>query len=41
MLVVNRPEIAEEFFLTKNKYFDKPIDMSNLFKKLLGDSILV
>ncbi len=39
-LVVNRPEPAEELFLTKNKYFDKHPRSAKFFKRLTGDSIL-
>jgi hypothetical protein len=39
-LIVNRPEPAEELFLTKNKYFDKHPRSAKLFSRLTGDSIL-
>ena len=39
-LVVNRPEPAEELFLTKNKYFDKHPRSAKFFSRLTGDSIL-
>ncbi len=39
-LMINTPEIAEELFLTKNKYFEKHQRGANLFSRLLGDSIL-
>jgi hypothetical protein len=39
-LMINTPEIAEELFLTKNKYFDKYPKAARLFSRLTGDSIL-
>ena len=39
-LVVNRPEPCEDLFLTKNKYFDKHPNSADLFKRMLGNSIL-
>jgi hypothetical protein len=39
-LIVNRPEPAEELFLTKNKYFDKHPRSAKFFSRLTGDSIL-
>jgi cytochrome P450 len=39
-LIVNRPEPAEEVFLTKNKYFDKHPKTGELFKRTAGDSIV-
>jgi cytochrome P450 len=39
-LVVNRPEPCEELFLTKNKYFDKHPNSADLFKRMIGNSIL-
>ena len=39
-LIVNRPEPAEEIFLTKNKYFDKHPTTGQLFKRVAGDSIV-
>ena len=38
-LIVNRPEPAEEIFLTKNKYFDKHPKTGELLKRTTGDSI--
>lgn len=38
-LIVNRPEPAEEIFLTKNKYFDKHPKTAELLKRTAGDSI--
>jgi hypothetical protein len=38
--MINTPEIAEELFLTKNKYFEKHQRAANLFARLGGDSIL-
>ena len=40
VLMVNRPEPAEELFVTKNKYFDKHPRTAKLLSKLTGDSIL-
>jgi cytochrome P450 len=40
-LVIGRPEVAEEIFLTKNKYFDKYHKFGEFFGRLLGDSILI
>lgn len=40
MLIVNRPESAEEIFLTKNKYFDKHPQTAEIFKGVAGDSIV-
>ena len=39
-LIVNRPEAAEEIFLTKNKYFDKHPTTGEIFKRTAGDSIV-
>jgi cytochrome P450 len=39
-LMISRPETAEELFLSKNKYFDKHPKSQDLFRSLLGDSIL-
>ena len=39
-LIVNRPEPAEEVFLTKIKYFDKHPSTGELFKMTAGDSIV-
>ncbi len=39
-LIVNRPEPAEEIFLTKNKYFDKNPTTAEIFKRVAGDSIV-
>ncbi len=38
--MVNRPEPAEELFVTKNKYFDKHPRSAKLLSRLTGDSIL-
>jgi cytochrome P450 len=40
VLMVNSPDLAEELFLTKNKYFDKHPKSASLFSRLTGDSIL-
>ena len=40
VLLVCRPEPAEELFLTKNKYFDKHPRSAKFFSRLTGDSIL-
>lgn len=40
MLLVNTPEMAEEFLLNKSKYFDKHEKSESLFSRLTGDSIL-
>jgi hypothetical protein len=39
-LIVNRPEPAEEIFLSKNKYFDKHPTTGEIFKRTAGDSIV-
>ncbi len=39
-LIVNRPEPAEDLFLTKNKYFDKHPRTAKFYSRLTGDSIL-
>ena len=39
-LIVNRPEPAEEIFLTKNKYYDKHPATAEIFKRTGGDSIV-
>ena len=39
-LMVNRPEPAEEIFLSKNKYFDKHPLTKEVFKMIAGDSIV-
>ena len=39
-LMINSPDLAEELFLTKNKYFDKYPKAARLFSRLTGDSIL-
>jgi cytochrome P450 len=39
-LVVNRPEVAEELLLTKNKYYDKHDAFGDLVRKIAGDSIV-
>ncbi len=38
--MINSPEIAEELFLTKNKYFDKHDKAARLFQRFMGDTIL-
>jgi hypothetical protein len=38
--MINSPEIVEELFLTKNKYFDKHWKAAKLFSRLIGDSIV-
>ena len=40
LLVVNRPEPCEDLFLTKNKYYDKHPNSAEVFKRILGNSIL-
>jgi hypothetical protein len=39
-LFVNTPELCEEVFVTKNKYFDKHPRSLKMGKRLFGDSIL-
>ncbi len=39
-LMINSPDLAEDLFLTKNKYFDKFPKAARLFSRLTGDSIL-
>ncbi len=39
-LVVNTPEISQEFFLNKNKYYDKHEHSAKTFSRLMGDSII-
>jgi cytochrome P450 len=39
-LVINTPELSQELYLTKNKYFDKHPHASGLYSRMLGDSIL-
>jgi cytochrome P450 len=39
-LMINSPELAEDVFLTKNKYFDKYPKAARLFSRLLGNSII-
>jgi hypothetical protein len=39
-LVINTPEVSQELFQTKNKYFDKHPYDSRLYSRMLGDSIL-
>ena len=40
VLMVNTPDVSEELYLTKNKYFDKHPKSASLFSRLTGDSIL-
>ena len=40
LLLVNRPEPCEDLFLTKNKYYDKHPNSAEVFKRMLGNSIL-
>jgi len=40
ILLINSPELAEEFLLNKTKYFDKHEKSESLFSRLTGDSIL-
>lgn len=35
------PNMLEELYVTKNKYFDKHPRMADIFRPLLGDSILM
>eukprot|EP00347_Sterkiella_histriomuscorum_P011732 403371320 len=39
-LVVNQPDVANELFIAKNKYFDKHPSTGNIVKNIAGDSIL-
>ena len=39
-LVVNSPELSQELYLSKNKYFDKHPKTAEIFSRLTGDSIL-
>lgn len=40
-LVISDPEILEVLYVKKNKYFDKHPRVYNLFKPILGESILL
>lgn len=39
-LCINSPELSQELYLTKNKYFDKHPHAAGLYSRMLGDSIL-
>jgi hypothetical protein len=39
-LTINSPEIAEDIFVAKNKYFDKHPKTADIVSRLVGDSIM-
>ena len=39
-LCVNSPELSQEIYLNKNKYFDKHIKSAEMYGRMVGDSIL-
>ena len=40
-LIINDPDMVEELYITKNKYFDKNERSKTLMYFLLGDSIIL
>ena len=39
-LIINDPQMVEELYVTKNKYFDKYWRPKNLLQNVAGDSII-
>ena len=39
-LCINSPEICQDLYFTKNRYFDKHPYDARLYSRMLGDSIL-
>lgn len=39
-LIVNKPDVINDLFLTKNKFFDKHYSAGHLLKSVIGDSVL-
>ncbi len=39
-MIVNKPDVITDLFLTKNKFFDKHYQSGHLVKSVVGDSIL-
>ena len=40
LVIVNDPVLVNDFYVTKNKYFDKDTDIQRRFTRFIGDSIL-
>jgi hypothetical protein len=40
-LLISDPELLDEIYVVKNKYFDKHPQMNNVANPLLGDNVIL